>query len=400
MVKSRQLGITETISSFMLWRALTNEGYLGLIISKSQSDSSLIARRMRRMINSVGVVTKTDNLCDIEFLNGGRILFRNSQPDSCRGIESVVDVFLDEFAFLDYAKEVFNALAPSQQLVGDKARIFAVSTPNGKAGFYYDLLTGNNGDNDLELACESVVKGELAPFYYWIDKGNWCKVLIHWKAHPVYRQTTDFLERIRSNQKLSDDVINREYNLSFQEAESAFFPFEIVRDNVSEYLSTDDEGYNFIGIDAATTGEDYATCVVVNRGIDGVFKVVETYRKRQQTSEYHLFKIGEMIERFNPLAVGIEVTGGVGQVWFEKLINLHFSTKIKRIVTTQESKLIMVEKLKFLLECGKLKIKAGNPLIDELLSFKRSGSKLTASVGKHDDLVMGCAFSITACEFL
>ena len=87
VVKSRQLGISETITNFMLWRACLNPGYLGLVFSKTQTDSSLIARRMKRMIESLGLKTATENLTDIEINGGGRILFRNSNPDSARGIE-------------------------------------------------------------------------------------------------------------------------------------------------------------------------------------------------------------------------------------------------------------------------------------------------------------------------
>lgn len=47
VVKSRQLGISETITCFMLWRACLNPGYLGLVFSKTQTDSSLLARRMK-----------------------------------------------------------------------------------------------------------------------------------------------------------------------------------------------------------------------------------------------------------------------------------------------------------------------------------------------------------------
>lgn len=94
VAKSRQLGISETITCFMLWRACLNPGYLGVIFSKTQVDTGLLARRMKRMINSLGLKTTTENLGDIEIEGRGRILFKNSNPDSARGIESVVDCFL------------------------------------------------------------------------------------------------------------------------------------------------------------------------------------------------------------------------------------------------------------------------------------------------------------------
>ena len=203
VVKARQLGISETICSFMLWRACREAGYLAVIFSKTQNDTSLLARRMKRMINSLGLKTVTENLGDIEIKNRGRILFKNSKPDSARGIESVCDVLFDEYAFIDEAKAIFDAICPAQQMLGNAARSFIVSTPNGRSGHYWDLLTSNNEGKSLEAICEKISKGEEEPFQYWLDSGNWAKVVIHWKAHPIYGANPFFLEEIHQKKKLS-----------------------------------------------------------------------------------------------------------------------------------------------------------------------------------------------------
>jgi phage terminase large subunit-like protein len=397
-VKSRQLGISETITCFMLWRACLNPGYLGLVFSKTQTDSSLIARRMRRMIESLSLKTVTENLCDIELIGGGRILFRNSNPDSARGIESVVDVFLDEMAFLETAKDVYDALAPSQQMVGDKARVFAVSTPNGKNGFYWDLLNSGNGDKDIELICKNVSTGIETPYQYWIDDGKWAKVVIHWKTHPIYGDNSNFLQQIHEKQKLSWEIINQEYNLSFQESECNYFTADIVRKNA---IGNDEEyqnnGLYFLGVDSSTTGEDYAVCVVLKYE-DGIYSLVNYYRKRYQSSEYHLYQIGKIIDAYNPVMVGVETTGGTGQIWLEELSKNHFGTKIKKIITSGDTKPAMLDRLKLMLESGKLVYPSNSPLVDELLNFKRNGKKLQASKGKHDDLIMGLSFALKVGE--
>ncbi|MFM7371712.1 MAG: hypothetical protein ACKO2Z_28785, partial [Sphaerospermopsis kisseleviana] len=109
------------------------------------------------------------------------------------------------------------------QMVGDKARIFAVSTPNGKSGFYWDLLNSGNDNKDIELICKNVSDSVENPFQFWIDKGNWGKVILHWKIHPIYGNNPNFLQEIHDNQKLSWEIINQEYNLSFQESECNYF---------------------------------------------------------------------------------------------------------------------------------------------------------------------------------
>lgn len=400
VVKSRQLGISETITCFMLWRACLNPGYLGLVFSKTQTDSSLLARRMKRMIASLGLKTTTENLSDIEIQSYGRILFRNSKPDSARGIESVVDVFLDELAFLETGKEVYDALAPAMQMVGDKARVFAVSTPNGRSGFYWDLLNSGNEGRDLELLCTQASKGYSNPFQYWVDSGEWGKVLIHWKCHPIYGSNPNFLEEIHEKQKLSWSTIEQEYNLSFTEAETAVFGADIIR-NCAIGCFEDGIDINsdyYIGIDTSTTGADYTVAVVLKVNGDK-YSVVNIYRKRQQTSEYHLFEIGKLIDKYNPVSVAVETTGGVGTLYLEQLTKQHKKINFEGIRTTGDSKPMMISTLQLALESAKLEFPSISALTEELLSFRRSGKKLEAVNGKHDDCVMATTFALAVSPF-
>jgi Terminase RNaseH-like domain len=398
VVKSRQLGISETITCFMLWRACLNPGYLGLVFSKTQTDSSLLARRMKRMIESIGLKTTTENLSDIEIQGYGRILFRNSKPESARGIESVVDCFFDELAFLETGKEVYDALAPAQQMVGDKARVFVVSTPNGKAGFYWDLLSSGNGTIDVEMLCKQVSKGESKPFQHWTDSGGWSKVLIHWLEHPKYGSNPNFLQDVHEKQKLSWTTINQEYNLSFQESETNVFTSDLVRlcaKGVSEYPI--ENTFYFIGVDAATTGDDYAVATVLKFEKD-VFSVATFYRKRQQSTEYHLYHISKLLNEYKPIMVGIEVTGGVGQVWLETLSKNHAFTKFQSIRTTGDSKPAMLNRLQLLMEQEKFIYPENSLIVDELLNFKRNDKKLEAASGKHDGIIMSSCFALAAAE--
>lgn len=48
-----------------------------------------------------------------------------------------------------------------------------ISTPSAKAGWYWDKLTANNGDRDVEDLCIAVAEGKLYKdipgVYWWID---------------------------------------------------------------------------------------------------------------------------------------------------------------------------------------------------------------------------------------
>jgi len=399
VVKSRQLGVSETIICFLLWNACLNPGYLGLVFSKTQADSSLLARRMKRMIGSLGLRTATENLSDIEILGHGRVLFRNSKPDSARGIESCVHCFMDELAFLDTAKEVYDAVAPAMQMVGDKARVFAVSTPNGKNGFFWNLLSSGNGDRDIELVCNQASKGDGEPFQYWIDSGGWAKLLIHWRAHPLYGGNPNFLQEVHEKQKLSLEIIEQEYNLSFQEAATNVFSADLVRSNATgEYESKPDkEARYFLGIDTSTDGKDFFVCAILKE-LDNLYSLVKLYRKRQETNEYHLYQVGQIIEQYKPTAIGIEVTGGVGSIYVQQLSKEFKALRIESIRTTGDSNPGMITALQLALEKRILKYPQNCLVVDELLSFRRVGRKLEASPGRYDDIVMALVFALITAE--
>lgn len=399
VIKSRQLGVSETIISFMLWNACLNAGYLGLVFSKTQADSSLLARRMKRMIASLGLRTATENVSDIEVLGCGRVLFRTSKPDSARGIESVVHCFLDELAFLDTGKELYDALAPAMQMVGSRARVFAVSTPNGKSGFFWDLLCTGNGDRDVELLCSQASKdGE--PFQSWVDTGGWSKILLHWRSHPLYGGNPNFLQEIHEKQKLSWEIINQEYNLSFQQAETNVFSADLVRKNaVGEYeTSAEKSARYFVGIDTSTDGKDYLVACVLKEIENNKYSLVKLYRKRQETNEFHLYQLTQLIEEFKPVAIGVEVTGGVGTIYVEQLSKKFKATRVEPIRTTGDSKPAMVVSLQLALERESLKYPSTCLLVEELLSFRRIGKQLSAAPGRHDDIVMACCFALVTAE--
>jgi hypothetical protein len=388
--KSRQLGISELICSYFLFNAVTNPGYLGLIVSKSQRDSSLLARRIKRMIEgNYFIKTKTDNIGDIEIEGGGRILFGNSNPEFYRGIESVNHVFMDEFAFIENVIEIRNAIKPAQLMVGDSAREFIVSTPNGKNEFFRLLNSGNIKINLLAEIDKVISTGNYS---YWLDDDGWCKFLISWKSHPIYGLKKDFLHQIKAAQKLTEEIVNQEYNLSFLDGIKSYFNFQLIQKTavLKSKLDFEENIDYYFGIDSSNFGGDFTVCMILKKDCEG-FKMIDFYRKNNQSSEYHLSKISDLILKFKPKNVSIETTGGTGQVWLESLSLEHFSTKFKAVKTNEESKRYMLNRLKYLLENNQLLMLQDRILTDEFLNF---GSDLKAYSGKNDDLIMATSFAI------
>lgn len=77
---------------------------------------------------------------EVEWPNGSRITALPANPDTARGFSA--NVFLDEFAFHQDSRKIWQALFP---VISAGHNIRVVSTPNGKSNKFYDLMTGNDG---------------------------------------------------------------------------------------------------------------------------------------------------------------------------------------------------------------------------------------------------------------
>jgi hypothetical protein len=405
IAKGRQLGLTESVSNYFLWKACTKPGYLAVIFSRTQSDTSNIAKRLRRMVESLSryVTPATDSLTDLELSSGGRILFRNSTAFGSRGLESVSDILFDEASFIDDIEEIFKSAIPTTSMLGEKAKIVVLSTPNGQAGWYFDKLNSNNGAADLLQLCEDVRTSKADPVQIWKDSNDWNKILIHWKAHPLYGAQEDYLERVADSTGLPEGDVRQEYDLSFTDSEEGVFSPILVRSAaILESLEKAAVGTcsYFMGIDSASGGDDYTVGMVIKWDREKQeYSMVDMYRKRKQSTEFDIFQLAEMVNKYKPLAVGIE-TNSIGAIYLEQLKQALPSANLKGITTTQESKLIGAGKINLLLETGKILLPKISPVIEELLSFKRKGKRLEAMAGKHDDTVLALSFALEVSPFL
>lgn len=396
IAKTRQLGITETIANYFLFKAYHNEGYLAVIFSKTQADTSNIAKRLRRQIESLDLITKTDSLTDIELVEGGRVLFRNSTPNGARGLESVSDILYDEASFVDDIEEIYKSSIPCTTCVGDAARIIINSTPNGQNGWYWDKLTQNNFDIDVIAASQAITDKEADPFYKWEDRNGWAKILLHWLAHPEFSKKADsYLLDIKKRFELSDEIIQQEYNLSFTHTDTSVFDMNLVRKAaVGNLESPTSEGIYYMGIDTSLMGNDYTVCVVLKQ-IKERFSLVSLYRQRKQTHDYHIYHLTNIIQLYQPLNVVIE-TNSSGQIYYEKLTESLPQFNIEGHRTTQTSKINLITKLTLYLEQFKLIFPDNKDIVSEFLNFKRVDNTYQASQGKHDDIIIALGLSLIA----
>ena len=414
VIKSRQTGLTTSAAGIFLHDACMNEAYSAVCFMRNQIDTGNLSKRIRRMVESLDryVIPQSDNVGYLKLQNMGELHFRNSSKEGCRSLDCVSGQLFDEAAFVEHMGDIYSASAPSSALLGDKATKICVSTPGARSGFYWDKINTDNPTShaDLQNICDQVAEGRLTcnghkGVYWWetADKRT-ARLVVHFSAHPEYGKmpVQEYLEYRQSQEPGSSwEDIEREYNLKFLDSSVAIFPYEIVTEACKsyEYETEPDPRANYYGgLDTATTGQDYVVGFILKE-LDGNYSVSAIYRKRHQTQEYHLHRLQSMFECFNPQSVGVEVTGGVGQTYLERLARNMPGIRFEAINTTQTTKGAMISLLLLALEEHKLIYPSKSPILEELVSFRRNGKKLEAAEGKHDDCVMSLAFSLMVTPF-
>lgn len=406
VLKSRQMGTTQAVLSKYLHDSCLNPAASNILFMRNGDDASAISRRARQMLLSIPeyAIADNDNVGYLKIKNGGDLYFKNSSAEGSRSLDSVTGCLFDEAAFVENIQQIYAASSPSSALTGDKLSKLIVSTPSAKSGFYWDKLNENNGQYDIEDLAIQVSEGkvykEIPGIYWFIDNANCCKLIIHFLAHPIYSKIPNYLEYRLQQDGTDEETVQREYNLRFVDSAVAIFNSELIRKNTTgnyEIIRDNDADY-YAGLDTSTTGNDYTSLTIIKHK-NGKYSKVFSYRKRQQTSDYHIYQIIEILKIFKPEKTGIEITGGVGQVYLEQLQRQLKELIFEAVRTTGDSKPAMISNLVLAMEKSVLEYPENDNLINEMLSFRREGNKLQASPGKHDDDIMSLAFALYISPF-
>ena len=409
IVKSRQLGLTQIVVSKFLHRAGLNPAYSAIAFLRNSNDASAVSRRTKQLLSGLSdyVVPDSDNVGYLKLKNLGEIYFKNSSREGSRSYDSVIDFLFDEAAFSENIDQIYAASSPSSAMSGDKITKLIVSTPSAKSGWYWNKLNENNDGRDIEEICNRVASGDLyneIPGLYWFeDSQGTLKLIVHWSVHPTYQNIPDYLEYRLKQDGTDLETVMREYDLKFVDSAVSVFAIDLIRENsTGNYENTrDDNADYYCGLDTSTMGSDYTVFSVIKHDLKtDKYSLVHLYRKRQETSASHIYQISKIIELYKPECVGIETTGGVGNIYLEQLSKINYSTEFENIKTTRDTKTTMVGALILSLEKKKFNYPDNSVLVEEMLSYRRIGAKFEPASGKHDDAIMSVSFALTVSPFL
>jgi len=388
--KTRQLGATETLACKFLHKAVLNPAYVAAILSMGQEQSSNVASRIRQMPAAIpNFYFTTNNRKDLEVKGGGRVLFKPSTDNAIRSLESVSDLLFDESAFVDNAEEIYSSAVPAQEMVGAEARTAIVSTmsQSGKLSWFWKMFASNNGSIDAERVCARVRENLDEPYQFWIDETGWAKVVLHWKSHPIYSQIPDYLEKTRKEKKLTEDKVQREYNLGIPASGASLFQADLVNlFGIGSWSPPKLDRVYLAGIDPNFGGTDYF-CMLIWDVTEAPYQLVCQYRDNKHSNSYHQEKVLQLLDAYQPAITAIESNSG-GAVILEDLIIARSSLRFEKVNTSAVSKRVNTDRLAIALEGGTVCYPPDWEGIEEMKNFSTKERKAVAG---HDDCVMAWA---------
>ena len=153
----RQWGKSTLMAIKAIHRALTVAGCLVLVAAPTERQSGLFLAKVATFAFAMGLRLKGDgyNKLSLLFPNGSRIVGVPGKDTNIRGFSAVSMLIIDEAARVP--DSLYKALRP-MLAVGD-GNLWLLSTPNGRAGFYFEEFEFG-GDRWERIQVDAAACGE------------------------------------------------------------------------------------------------------------------------------------------------------------------------------------------------------------------------------------------------
>ena len=404
--KSRQLGISETVGSYVSNRLATEAGFTAVVFSKTQVDSAELCKRCRAMLNSIKgekFVFTTESNTQLSIQGRGTAFFLPATAKAARGIPSGSVLWLDEAAFLEGAEEIYRGAMPILSMLGDAAKVIVTSTPDTETGFFgriwhdgiipdwYDYIRAAKEDPENGARHIDALNAQLA-----LINDGWARVAAHYTQHPVYSQRPDWATTTRINRRMTQAAWDTEYELAFGATDTQIYPSALtMRQARGQWEECGLINHSYVmGVDPNAGGRDYFCALVVDI-TEKPFRVVAMYRENGRSTEYSLKHVIRLVEDFAPDRVTVEKQA-MGAVIAEALASVLPSYQIETFNTSRPSKITATDRILYFMENDEL-IYPDGIIPQELRAFRQEETgERQAAPGFNDDTVMALAIALTA----
>jgi len=412
----RQTGKSTSAAGYLLWHAMFVPDSTILIAAHKYTGSQEIMQRIRYAYelcpDFIRAGATNYNRGSIDFENGSRIISATTTENTGRGM-SITLLYCDEFAFVrpGIAKEFWTSISPTLA-TGGKAII--TSTPNSDEDQFALLWKGaNKCEDEFGTPTDLGINGFKAYRSYWHE-------------HP----DRDEAWAAEQRSQLGEDRFRREMGCEFIiNDETLIAPAKLIdlegheplykTGQVRWYQKPKADRIYVVALDPSLgTGGDPAAIQVFEANTTA--QVAEWRHNRTPIPEQIRIladicrHINETINDPKNIYFSVE-NNTIGEAalisiaeYGEENIQGYFLSEgggggsrryRKGFNTSNKPKLAACNKLKTLIETGKMKIRSSS-LISELKTFVAHGVSYAAKVGETDDLVMATVLAVRMMQLL
>lgn len=358
VVKARQIGFSQTFALEALYRILTQAEQTILLVSRSQDLAVNLLRYCYLTYNNLkeAPALQKANEGEMGFSNGSRIKSIPANRSTGRGFAATA-VYLDEFAYAEYADDIYQSVSPA---VAQGGFLTIGSTPNGIGNLFHSLYLSGEG-----------FKRFTVPWWqcpaYWTPQE---------RANKVPKESSAWY--LRERPKYTMRQWAAEYECDFSGSGAIIFSPDIL--DLAEVGA--------IGDKPVRQGRTYLTSVDIGRRNDAT--VINTFdvtdepfqrvaHERLERVPYPI--IQQAIERrFNQYGGELYIeSNGPGDPVIENL-----TVPAQPFITSAKTKVQAIQALQLLLENGQLKAQWTPQEKNELLLYQWDDK----------DLVQDCVMSL------
>jgi len=143
---SRQAGKSSVAGAMGLHRAAEKPRQTIVAVSPTQRQSALLVSKVRRYAQALGLQLARDNTLSLELANESVVYALPGHPDTVRGYSPDL-LIIDEAAYTTEA--LYTACLPMLAATGGD--LIAISTPNGKQGWYWAEWSGQGAPGWMKI---------------------------------------------------------------------------------------------------------------------------------------------------------------------------------------------------------------------------------------------------------
>jgi hypothetical protein len=412
----RQTGKSTSAAGYLLWYAMFIPDSTILIAAHKYTGSQEIMQRIRYAYelcpDHIRAGCTSYNKGNLDFENGSRIVSTTTTENTGRGM-SISLLYADEFAFVrpGIAKEFWTSISPTLA-TGGKAII--TSTPNSDEDQFALLWKGaNRCEDSYGNPTDLGINGFRAYRSYWNE-------------HPDRDETWAAEQRAQ----LGEDRFRREMGCEFIiNDETLIAPAKLLdlqgheplykTGQVRWYQRPQKDRIYVVALDPSLgTGGDPAAIQVFEANTTSQ---IAEWRHNKTTIPEQVRILADIVKHINetvkdPASVYFSIENNtIGEAalisiaeYGEENIPGYFLSEPggggsrryrKGFNTTHKPKLSACNKLKTLIESGKMKIRSAS-LVSELKTFVASGMSFSAKPGETDDLVMAAVLAVRMMQLL